>query len=87
MTSTITAPPFSPVGEELREGRIAFADFCTVAVQLALLLLLLRQFEIESKAFVHSPALRLPALRSMHGCRCGGDCRSSRHSAWHRSRW
>ena len=52
MTTTITAPPFRPVGDEVREGRIAVVDFFTVAVQLALVLLLLRQFEIESKAFV-----------------------------------
>jgi D-alanyl-lipoteichoic acid acyltransferase DltB (MBOAT superfamily) len=52
MNSTLAAPSVGTAPNADARGRIAILDFCAIALQLALLLLLLRQFEIESKAFV-----------------------------------
>ena len=52
MNSTIAADRV-PASRSVEErGRIGFGDFCIAAAQLVVVLLLLRQFEIESKVFV-----------------------------------
>jgi len=55
-TETIQAPPGVASSAVDGRGRIAIGDFLLVAVQLLLVLVLLRQFQIEGKAFVELAA-------------------------------
>jgi D-alanyl-lipoteichoic acid acyltransferase DltB (MBOAT superfamily) len=52
MNSSIAADGLRLADPTEARGRIGLASFCIIALQLGLVLLLLRQFEIESKAFV-----------------------------------
>jgi hypothetical protein len=53
MDSTLTAPQVRAPATQANEarGQIRLRDFATLALQLGLILLLLRQFQIESPAF------------------------------------
>ncbi len=53
MDSTLTAPQVRTRASQANEarGQIRFRDFATLVLQLGLILLLLRQFQIESPAF------------------------------------
>jgi hypothetical protein len=58
MSLTATASlPGHPAGEKSAPGRISLINYVVVLVQLGLLLLLLRQFQIESAAFLRLATL------------------------------
>ena len=81
MTAAVIERQGDAEGERaLARGQIGIKSYVLILLQLALLTLVLRQFQIESGAFIRLALLAFAGFAVHAWCRCGTGCRSSSRS-------